>query len=208
MSGLPFATLSPEPLVLLRRLTKPEASSAREDDRLRSLMDAYFDFVWRSLRRLGLSDADADDGTQEVFLVASRRLAAIEPLREKRYLFATAVKVASTVRRSTRRRREEPEESLEPGALELSHDPEAYGPERLLEFSRARQQLQGILDAMELEQRAVFILYELEQLTVPEIAATLSLPIGTVSSRLRAARERFSDFVRRLHAKRAVGGSA
>jgi RNA polymerase sigma-70 factor, ECF subfamily len=170
-------------------------------ERLRALMDAHFDFVWRSLRRLGLSAADADDAAQEVFLVVSRKLDAIEVLREKRFLFATALRVASSARRSVKRRREDPQASFEDGEYSAQAN-----PEQQLERDQARQQLQSILDAMDLEQRAVFILYELEQLTVPEIAATLTVPIGTVSSRLRAARERFSSIARRLQAQGHTAG--
>ncbi len=168
-----------------------------DEARLRVLMDTHFDFVWRSLRRLGLLGADADDGTQEVFLVASRKLKAIALGHERNFLFATAVRVASTRRRSVQRRREEP--------LAPSHEqqPSEVGPERLVELSRARQDLQLILDGLELQQRAVFILFELEELTVPEIASALGVPVGTVSSRLRAAREHFQGVVRRLHARDA-----
>ena len=176
---------------------------ASAEERLRALMAAHFDFVWRSLRRLGLTAADADDATQEVFLVVSRKLSAIEPESEKRFLFATALRVASTWRRGVRRRREDPQASFEDEAQ--AH---AFDQEQALELGWARLQLQTILDDMDLEQRAVFVLYELEQLTVPEIAAILSVPLGTVSSRLRAARERFSAVVRRLQAKRVAQGGA
>jgi RNA polymerase sigma-70 factor (ECF subfamily) len=174
-----------------------EFRSGASEARLRALMNTHFDFVWRSLRRLGLPEPDADDGAQEVFLVASRKLSQISPDRERPFLFATAVRIASTRRRSVKRRREEPllgtdqEERSEPG------------PERLTELSRARRELQEILDGMDLDQRAPFILFELEELTVPEIASTLGVPIGTVSSRLRVAREHFQASLRRLHAREA-----
>lgn len=172
------------------------------ESRLRRLMIAHFDFVWRSLRRLGLLGADADDGTQEVFLIVSRKLSEIALGSERQYLFATAVRVASTRRRTLRRRREDPH----PGLEEQEQERSAPSPERLAELARARQQLQEILDGMNLEQRAIFILFELEELTVPQIASTLALPIGTVSSRLRAAREYFQEAVRRLHARDAFTG--
>jgi len=160
-------------------------------------MEAHFDFVWRSLRRLGLSDPDADDGTQEVFLVASRKLEQILLGSERQFLFATAVRVASTRRRSLKRRREE---SL--AAVEEQERTEP-GPERLTEMSRARRDLQEILDGMSFEQRSAFISFELEEMTVPEIASALGLPVGTVSSRLRSAREHFQNAVERLQAQRA-----
>lgn len=176
---------------------------ASAEDRLRAVMEAHFDFVWRSLRRLGLSSVDADDATQEVFLVVSRKLDAIEPHKEKRFLFATALRVASTWRRGTRRRREDPQGSFDEQATLHVAD-----QEHELTLGWARVQLQAILDEMDLEQRAVFVLYELEQHTVPEIADTLSIPLGTVSSRLRAARERFAATVRRLQAKQVARGGA
>src|SRR5438552_2214196 len=91
--GEPFALPAHKSDDLRSRIGESEA-------RLRLLMAAHFDFVWRSLRRLGLLDAEADDGAQEVFLVASRKLAQINTGSERQFLFATAVRVASTRRRS------------------------------------------------------------------------------------------------------------
>lgn len=162
-------------------------------------MEQQYDFVWRSLRRLGLDSADADDGTQEVFLVASRKLSSIEPGCERRYLFVSALKVASTRRRSLRRRKESSLSELDDdGFAAPAREP---GPERQAELAEARQQLELILDTMDLDQRAVFILYELEELTAPEIAAMLSVPLGTVSTRLRAARQKFEAATRRFQAR-------
>jgi RNA polymerase sigma-70 factor (ECF subfamily) len=170
-----------------------------DEARLRLLMEQQYDFVWRSLRRLGLESADADDGTQEVFLVASRKLSSIEPGCERRYLFVSALKVASTRRRSLRRRKESSLAELDDdGVGTPAGEP---GPERQAELAEARQQLELILDAMDLDQRAVFILYELEEMTAPEIAATLSVPLGTVSTRLRAARQKFEAATRRFQAR-------
>jgi RNA polymerase sigma-70 factor, ECF subfamily len=169
-------------------------------------MTAHFDFVWRSLRRLGLSPADADDGAQEVFVVLSRKLSAIASQSEKRFLFATALRVASTRRRGLRRRREEPRSWLGEEEPESSRERSEPGPERLAELAHARRDLNEILDAMKLEQRAVFVLYELEEMTVPEIASLLDLPVGTVSSRLRGAREEFDLSLRRLRAREQFPG--
>jgi RNA polymerase sigma-70 factor (ECF subfamily) len=164
-------------------------------------MNAHFDFVWRSLRRLGLSPTDAADGAQEVFMVASRKLSAIAPPSEKRFLFATALRMVSTRRRGLKRRREEPRAWLAEEELESHRDRNDLGPERLAELANARRDLNEILTAMKLEQRAVFVLYELEELTVPEIAGLLDLPAATVSSRLRVAREEFDLSLRRLRAR-------
>jgi RNA polymerase sigma-70 factor (ECF subfamily) len=152
----------------------------------------HFDFVWRSLRRLGVARADADDAAQEVFLVLTRRLNDLEQDRERAFLFATSLRVASTRRRSARRK---PEATLD----EFEELP-AMGldPEELAELSNARALLQDILNEMDLEFRSVFVLAELEELSAPEIADLLDIPLGTVSSRLRAARETFRGAVRRL----------
>ena len=169
-------------------------------------MTAHFDFVWRSLRRLGLSPVDADDGAQEVFVVASRKLPSILPATEKRFLFATALRVASTRRRGLKRRREDSRSWLGEEDPDLDGERSEPGPERLAELLHARRDLNEILSAMKLEQRAVFVLYELEEMTAPEIASLLDLPIGTVSSRLRAAREEFDLALRRLRARVQFSG--
>lgn len=162
-------------------------------------MVSQFDFVWRSLLRLGLLEPDADDAAQEVFVIVSRKLSRIVLGCERQFLFATALRVASTRRRSLRRRREEPLTALDEHELE----PRELGPEYLTELSRGRRILQNILDGMDLEQRAPFILFELEELTVSQIASTLGIPVGTVNSRLRTAREHFQVALRRLHARAA-----
>jgi RNA polymerase sigma-70 factor (ECF subfamily) len=176
------------------------AGAASEEARLRALIDRHFDFIWRSLRRLGLSGADADDGTQQVFWVAARKLDRIEAGRERAFLFGTAVRVASDVRRAASRR---PEAVSEP--LDLS-DP-GPGPEELTEQRRARALLDEVLDSMPLEARTAFVLFELEELSVVEIADLVGVPVGTVASRLRRARELFHAAAKRLRARgQARGG--
>ena len=186
--------------------SQPKTGESAGEARLRVLMTTHFDFVWRGLRRLGLSAVDADDGAQEVFLVASRKLSAILPGSEKRFLFATAVRVASTRRRGLKRRREEPHSWLGEEESEPDLERSEPGPERLAELSRARRELDQIMDGMKLEQRTVFVLFELEELSVPEIAELIEVPVGTVSSRLRAAREEFESSLRRLRAREQFQG--
>jgi len=161
-------------------------------------MQAEFEFVWRSLRRLGLSVADADDAAQEVFLVASRKLDVIVEGSERSFLFGTALKIASTRRRSLRRRPE-----LADADVEERDEQSAPGPERLTELSQARELLQAVLNELGLEHKAPFVLFELEELSVPQIAELLQLPLGTVSSRLRAARAQFQAAIKRLQARDA-----
>jgi RNA polymerase sigma-70 factor (ECF subfamily) len=169
-------------------------------DRLRAMMDGHFDFVWRSLRRLGLLEHEADDGTQRVFLVVSRRLESIQPGSERAFLFRTAVRVASSVRRTIARRREvlceQPPETAEV----------APRSDELLEQRQARELLDEVLASLDMDLRAVFVLFELEELSLPEIAQMLGIPRGTASSRLRRAREAFSSELARRQARIQRGG--
>jgi RNA polymerase sigma-70 factor (ECF subfamily) len=162
--------------------------------RLRALLDAEYDFVWRSLRRLGVPEADTDDAAQEVFLTLSRRLGDVEAGCERAFLFGVALRVASTRRRSRDRR---PETSLDAVEEPLS---EALGPEALAELSSARPLLDEALAALSMEQRAVFVLYELEELEVGAIAELLGVPRGTVSFRLSTARKAFERAAARVRA--------
>lgn len=174
------------------------STSAAGELRIRQVMGEHYGFVWRSLRRLGVSDADTDDAAQEVFLIFARRQQDVTPERTRAFLFGTAVRIASNRRRGRRRSPEEPLPEIE----ELS----AHGgsPEELSELSGARRQLQSILEGMTLEQRAAFMLCELEELTAPAAAELLAVPVGTVNSRLRAAREVFHAALRRLDGARGV----
>ncbi len=169
------------------------------DARLRTLMAEHFDFVWRQLRRLGLSEDRADDGAQQVFIVAARKLDEIAVGRERSFLFGTAMRVAADARRSTARRREVASE----GASEPT-DPTPHADE-LLDQRRARAMLDDALREMDLDLRAVFVLFELEEMTMAQIAKLLELPPGTVASRLRRAREEFDSAVRRWKADGARG---
>jgi RNA polymerase sigma-70 factor (ECF subfamily) len=184
------------------RLARPFPSDARSDERLRAVVEQHFEFVWRIVRRFGVSSADAEDAAQEVFLVLARRLDTVEPERELAFLVGTAVRVASTRRRSARRRREDPAATFD--------DCEASGtnPEELSQLAALRPLLQEILDAMPLELRSVFVLYELEELTVPAIADLLGAPKGTVSWRLKAAREMFQSAALRLQARESFPGGS
>jgi RNA polymerase sigma-70 factor, ECF subfamily len=169
-----------------------EAEAAGAEDRLRALIEVHYDFVWRSLRRLGMAPGDVDDGAQQVFLVASRKLDAIREGSERSFLYQTALRVAADARRARKRRREVIGEEVE-HVLDC-----APGADDLTDLHRARKKLDHILDAMTLELRAVFTLFELDQLTLTEIATLLEVPRGTVASRLRRARVEFFDRAARL----------
>lgn len=194
---VPLAFPGPLPLTEVPRSDGPPLPVQPREERLRRLVQEHFGFVRRSLRRLGLATADAEDAAQEVYLVAARRLDTIQPDAERAFLFATAVRVASTRRRSLRRRREQAQPSFE-------HESAAgLDPEEQSSLHQARRVLDEIMDGMDLDSRAVFVLYELEHVSGPDIAALLGIPIGTVNSRLRRAREIFREAVARFAARGA-----
>lgn len=170
-------------------------------DRLQALVGDHHDFVWRSLRRLGVPSGDVDDACQQVFLVAYRRLSGIAPRSERSFLFQTAVRVASDWRRGHKRRGEQ-------ATVELGELPDgAANPEELIDERRARALLDRVLGAMPMQLRAVFVLFELEEMTMSEIATLTEIPAGTVASRLRRARAAFQETVKRVtSARRAPRG--
>jgi len=153
---------------------------------INSLVAQHYGFVWRILRGLGLSRTDAEDATQQVFMIAARKLDEIDPNRARSFVYGAALRVANNARRGLRRRREVLD-------YETSDEPEleSRGPEKMAELVQARLLLSQILDKLPENQRRVIVLAEIEQLEVPEIAALEGVPVGTAASRLRIAREKF-----------------
>ena len=162
------------------------------DVRLRWAVAQHSRFVWRTLVRFGVRHADAEDAAQEVYLVLARRLPEVAVSSEKGFLFKTAVGVASTRRRSDRRRAELFDAGLDEKPVA------APGPEQLVSRLHLRRLLQRALDELGREQREVFVLVELEGLTAPEVSSLLELPLGTVASRLGRGRRAFLDAIQRL----------
>jgi RNA polymerase sigma-70 factor (ECF subfamily) len=173
----------------------------RSERPTRRLLASHFDFIWRSLRRLGVPEPAVDDAAQQVFIVAARKMDGMTVERERSYLFAIALRVAADERRARRRRPETSE--AEPGSALA--DP-APSPEELVDWQRARAAADEILEELPLEVRVVFILFEMEDIPTKEIAKLLDLPMGTVASRLRRGRELFQAGANRWKA-RSRGGS-
>ncbi|MBI4704839.1 MAG: sigma-70 family RNA polymerase sigma factor [Deltaproteobacteria bacterium] len=162
--------------------------------RVRRIFGEQCRFVWRYLRRLGLSEAEADDVAQKVFMVLARRIDEVERDKERSFLCGTAVRVCSEHRRRQAQRLE-----LAQGAA-LGAGEGAPLPDDIADRRRARALLDEVLGKMGLDLRAVFVLFELEERSMAEIAELLGLPAGTVASRLRRARESFRAIVRRMRA--------
>jgi RNA polymerase sigma-70 factor (ECF subfamily) len=165
------------------------------------LAQAHFGYVWRLCRRLGLSESDADDAAQQVFITAARRISDIRAGRERAFLYGVAVNVVAKSRHARARLREAGDVDLDTLESELP------SIEDLSDQRAARALLDRLLDAMSLELRAVFVLYEIEEQTVAEIAETLAIPLGTAASRLRRAREDFAARLARVEARRRFSGA-
>ena len=164
------------------------ASAGRTDAPMfRKLVHENLDVVWRSLRRFGVHEADVDDATQRVFLIANDKLATIESGRERAFLIGIAARVASHARRADQRRR------LAEQRLSDTDQAATPNPEELAQQLEMRVLLDRVLDALPRDLRTVFVLFELEELSLDEIARCLELPRGTAATRLRRARELFSQ---------------
>jgi len=166
----------------------------RDDVRIREMVDAHFDVVWRTLWRCGVPRAGVDDAAQQVFLVAMRKLDLIDRMTERAYLLGIAVRVAADARRSHRRLREVPHDD-DDGAIGSDG---AASPEDLVDQKRARQLLDTVLASMPEDLRDALVLFEIEGVPIAQIAEVLDIPIGTVGSRIRRARDLFQSKVDRL----------
>lgn len=175
------------------RAVTPSQPSPESLAAFAGLYRSQFAFVWRSLRRLGIEERELADAVQEVFLIVFKKLPELDfDSRLSSWLYAVCLRVASDWRRRAHRRHEligdEPEQ---PAAISCESP----------HVAELRTLLWQALEAMPLEQRAVFVAFELEGLTGDEIASALGVPTPTVHSRLRLARERFRAVVERERAK-------
>ncbi len=175
------------PAPLLELVQGPAGAAARPaglQQRLVGAVRQHHQLVWRSLRRFGVPERDLDDAAQQVFLAFSHRLAKVEVGKEASYLVAVGVRVAANARRKLSR-------SPEVLSDEVETAPAPHTPEGLLSQKQLREELDRGLLQLSLEQRAVFVLFELEGFSLPEIAGALEIPLGTATSRLRRARAHF-----------------
>jgi RNA polymerase sigma-70 factor, ECF subfamily len=165
-------------------------------------------FLWKSLYRMGVPEADLPDALQEVLLVVHRRLDSFGgSCQLSTWLFAICLRVAATTRRTRRRRREEPMDSC------TDADPlvEPNNPEQLTLARDSRRRLDLALESLGPEKRAVLVMFELEGISCNEIAELLGVPKGTVFSRLANARQTFLQTLQRIEARErwqsyAIGG--
>lgn len=193
-------TVSP---VLYPQAAPAATSHVSSEQRIGAMFDAHYDAIWRTVKRLGVLDGDADDAAQKVFVIAARRIDAIVVGQEGRYLYGIAVRVASEMRRRAPARR------IAGGDELLAAIPDdARGPEEALMESEARDALDETLEGMSDDLRTVLVLVEIEGMAIVDLAEILEVPVGTATSRLRRAREEFSASARRVRARLGIHGGS
>ncbi|MEZ4227305.1 MAG: RNA polymerase sigma factor [Polyangiaceae bacterium] len=172
---------------------------ASDEAALSDLFREHAPFVWRTLRSLGFSPSDADDLSQEVFLVVLQRLSDFEGRSSLRtWIYGIAVRVARAHRRRASTRCEKPYAAPPEGTTTSCPQNEALDRE-------AWELLRRALDELDDDKRAVFVLFEIEQLPMTEVASALECPPQTAYSRLYAAREHVQSFMRRASRERWAG---
>jgi RNA polymerase sigma-70 factor (ECF subfamily) len=162
----------------------------------RDIFEEHFVYVWNSLRHCGVPASDLEDLAHEVFFRVHERLDAYDPARPIRpWLFAFAYRVASAHRRLARHRTEVPDVGVEPIDRSL-------GADELLIRRQDGELAAAALEAVELGRRAVFLLHEIDEVPIPQVAEALGIPTATAYSRLRLARQEFQAAVKRLRLAR------
>lgn len=173
-----------------------EARAPGASEALRQVYQAHYDFVWRSVLRLGAHESAADDAVHDVFLVVARRLDEFEGRSSiKTWLFAIAVRVVQRQRRDRARHLRR----VEAVAVAAGEEPVRDAHAR----SEAAEMLHRLLAELDDEKRIAFILSELEGMTAKEIGEAFGIKEATVYSRIRAAREKLTAAAERV---RAEGG--
>jgi RNA polymerase sigma-70 factor, ECF subfamily len=184
----------------------PAAGNGADGDAFGAIYDQHVDFAWRSIRRLGVSEAYVDDVLQQVFLVVHRRLGEFEGrATHKTWIFSILLRIVREHRRSMRRKSPhwfQTGGEVDPDQLTTK----APTPLEAVERNEAMRKVEALLEELDDEKRTVFVLAELERMTANEISEATGLTPPEVYSRLRAARTEFERAATRM--RRAEGGSS
>ncbi len=177
-------------------MAEPITDPAEAPD-FRVVYEAQFNYVYHTLRRLGIADRDLEDLLHEVFIAFYRGLATYDPRRPlKPWLFGIAFRVASDWRRRAQNRYEVPGDKQE-----LVADTAPAADEQVAARQR-RELVMAALETLDLDRRAVFVMHDIDGHSMPEIAQVLSVPLNTLYSRLRLARTEFAQAVKRDQLRR------
>lgn len=177
---------------------RSEHASAEAAALFGELFAVHHAYVHRSVMRLGVPARDAEDVTHDVFVVVHRKLAGFDRARPaKPWLFAIAARVTADFRRLARHRHEWVDATLE----QSRPAPEGERADAQLEARDARAFLIAALQAVAEERRPVLVMVDLDEMSVPEVADALEIPLNTAYSRLRLAREELAAAVHRMRAR-------
>ncbi len=176
-----------------------EPSAGAQAEPLPSFVEVfqtYSSFVWRVLLRLGVAEADVEDVAQEVFLGVHRNLSRFEGRCSLRtWVYGICHRRAVDYRRRAHTRHEVATD--EPP--DVGTDP---AQEDGVDLKSAREQLAQLLDSLDEDKRVVFVLFEIEQVPMEEVAEIVGCPLQTAYSRLYAARKKIDAAAARLRAQR------
>src|SRR5882724_638963 len=157
---------------------------------LRAIYAKWADFVWLTLQRLGVRYDDLEDVCHDVFVIAHRKLPEFDRRTQvNAWLFGICVRVAANYRRRAHIRLERASGALNQDEGTPVVAPESARPDHEFVRQEAQARVEAIFDRMDLAKRAVFLMFEVEGFSCKEIAEQLGVPIGTVYSRLHAARQ-------------------
>jgi RNA polymerase sigma-70 factor, ECF subfamily len=188
---------------------EPHGNEARAEvsAKLETIYAECARFVWLSLQRAGVRQADLDDVCQDVFVIVQRKLPEFrEGAKVRPWLLAICARTAANYRRRAHLRLEQSSSSLSGRDAEsVGAAPETQRPDNEVARRRALQQVEAILSRMSPLKRAVFVMFEVEGMTCLDIAAELGLPVGTVYSRLNSARKVFLERAARTTTERSGG---
>jgi RNA polymerase sigma-70 factor (ECF subfamily) len=177
-------------------IAESEGHDSERRVRFRALFEREFDYVWASLHRLGVHPREIEDVCQEVFVRVYGKIDEYEPSRPIRpWLFAFAARCAADWRRLARHR-------VELLGVERESPANTPGADVMVERMQDAELVLRALEHIGAGRRAVFILHELDECPMKDIAESLGIPLFTGYSRLRVARDEFTTAVRRLQSQR------
>ena len=169
-----------------RRLTRPPSN-------LTTIFRDHGQFIWLSLQRFGVRLPDLDDLAQDVFMVVHRKVSRLDPRGPIRpWLFGFCMRVAANYRRRRRWKVEMPSSGRD-------HNRAAEVPlaDDLLIKGEDRELAERALTTLEVDKRAIIVMFEIEELPCAEIAELMNVPVGTVYSWLHAARRQLKEALAR-----------
>ncbi len=184
----------------LEKVTRPNPPEVPEN--LEAVYAECARFVWLTLQRAGVRQADLDDVCHDVFVIVQRKLPEFrQGAKLKPWLLSICARTAANYRRKAHVRLEQSSSLPNGEDDDAAVAPEMQRPDHELARRRALELAESILSRMTPVKRAVFVMFEIEGLTCLHIAAELGLPVGTVYSRLHSARKFFLERVARLNSE-------